>query len=169
MSTPAIFRRWLQGEIKWLQAHEGADDLQVFYDAAHILDQARQRATALGLTEVAKLCRCGAEAVAPIVAQESLSAALAALKPEGKRLTPPQVAKRYGVSPDTVRRWIEAGELKAVNIASKKATRPRHRIEPEALAEFDRKRMAKTLPAKPETKRRSRKPDRFHPILDRYR
>ena len=47
--TSAQLRRWLQAEIRWIQAHEGADDEQLFYDAAGILDDARQKAAALGL------------------------------------------------------------------------------------------------------------------------
>jgi hypothetical protein len=159
MNVPQ-FRRWLQAEIRWLQTHEAADDLQLFYDAAGVLDEARQKATALGLPEVAKLCRCRAKAVAPITAQESLSAALAAL-PRNKLLSVPDVAKRYSVSPETVRRWIVTGELKASNIANK-GKRPRHRIAPDALAEFDAKRgNLAPLPAK----RRGRSQD---PIVTRY-
>jgi excisionase family DNA binding protein len=64
------------------------------------------------------------------------------------RLTPPQVAKRYGVSPDTVRSWIERGELRAVNIGNG-TVKPRYRIEPAALADFDKRRTAdKTPPQK---------------------
>jgi hypothetical protein len=148
--TTAQFRRWLKAEIRWLQAHETADEEQIFYDAAGILVEARQKATALGLPEAADLCRCRAKAVAPITAQESLAAVLGALRAQKrpsteKHLTPPQVAKRYGVSPATVRGWIESGELKATNIASK-GKRPMHRITPDALAEFDAKRGKLTPP-----------------------
>ena len=49
-------------------------------------------------------------------------------------LTPPQVARRYGVSPDTVRAWIASGELRAVNVG--KGKRPRHRVHIDALKEL---------------------------------
>lgn len=74
------------------------------------------------------------------------------------RLTPPQVAKRYGVSPDTVRMWIERGELRAMNVG-KGATRPRYRIEPDALAELDKKRGANIVPPTPRKRRRKRVSD----------
>jgi hypothetical protein len=151
--TTAQFRRWLQAEIRWLQGHEAADDEQLFYDAAGILDEARKKAAALGLPEVAELCRCRARAVAPITAQRSLSAALAALPSTDKHLTPPQVAKRYGVSPATVRGWIESGELKATNTAAR-GKRPRHRITPDALTEFDLKRRTDESPKQPRRKPR---------------
>ena len=50
-----------------------------------------------------------------------------------RRLTPPQIAQRYGVSPDKVLRWIRTGELKArPNLATRlggpAATQSRRRI-----------------------------------------
>lgn len=75
-------------------------------------------------------------------------------KSNNTRLTPPDVAKRYGVSPDTVRGWIERGLLRAVNISPPGSKRPRHRIEPEALAEFDRKQIPNIVPPTPERRRR---------------
>ena len=50
--------------------------------------------------------------------------------------TPPQAADVLQVDPDTVRGWIESGELVASNLASRSATRPRWRISREALEEF---------------------------------
>jgi excisionase family DNA binding protein len=57
-------------------------------------------------------------------------------------LTPPEVARKLRVSPDKVRAWIERGELAAFNVADRVGGRPRWRIEPEALAEFERRRTA---------------------------
>lgn len=71
---------------------------------------------------------------------------------ERDRFTPPEVAKRLGVSPDTVRGWIASGALKAVNVAGP-GKRPSHRISPEALAEFERRRAPE-----PAVVRRRRKP-----------
>ena len=50
--------------------------------------------------------------------------------------TPPKAAKVLRVDPETVRGWIESGELRASNVASRSATRPRWRISREALEEF---------------------------------
>jgi excisionase family DNA binding protein len=69
-------------------------------------------------------------------------------------LTPPAVAKLYGVSADTVRAWIVSGELLAVNVA--KAKRPRYRISKDALNKFDAKNLPPVVPAQP-VRRRSRK------------
>lgn len=70
-------------------------------------------------------------------------------------LTPPQIAQRYGVSPDTVRGWITAGHLRAVNVGRGK--RPQYRVPAEALRELDAKRPPKVIPASPVQRRRRRK------------
>jgi excisionase family DNA binding protein len=51
---------------------------------------------------------------------------------DGDMLTPPQVAKRLGVTPETVIGWIKTGQLKASNIGNGKA-RPRYRIRQSAV------------------------------------
>jgi excisionase family DNA binding protein len=73
-------------------------------------------------------------------------------------LTPPQVAKRYGVSADTVRRWITSGNLRAVNVGEGKQ-RPRHRVSAEALKDFDAKRPPRVAPKAPPQRRRRRQVD----------
>ena len=75
-------------------------------------------------------------------------------KTKAGMLTPPQVAERYGVSPDTVRAWIISGELRAVNVG--KGKRPRHRVPVEALKELDAKHLVQVVPVVA-TKRRRRK------------
>lgn len=77
------------------------------------------------------------------------------------RLTPPEVAKLLGVSPDSVRGWIASGALKAVNVAGP-GKRPSHRISREALAEFERRRTPE-----PVVVRRRRKPA-TEPLVKRY-
>ena len=56
-------------------------------------------------------------------------------KPSGM-LTPPQVAKQLGVSPDKVRGWIRKGELHATDVAAGSGGRRRNRISEEDLAKF---------------------------------
>jgi excisionase family DNA binding protein len=68
-------------------------------------------------------------------------------------LTVADVAVRYRVSPDKVRRWIDRGELAAVNTADDPCGRPQLRITPEAVAEFERRR-AGGKPARPTRRRR---------------
>jgi len=64
-------------------------------------------------------------------------------------LTPPQVAKQLGVSPDKVRGWIDKGELYATNVATGSGGRPRYRISEEDLAAFQRARQPSKPPPKP--------------------
>lgn len=55
-------------------------------------------------------------------------------------LTPPQVAARLGVKPESVTAWIRSGALRALNLARPGSIRPRYRISPEALDTFERTR-----------------------------
>jgi excisionase family DNA binding protein len=57
-------------------------------------------------------------------------------------LTPPQLARLLGVSPDKILAWIGAGELKAINVATKVGCRPRYRIDQRDLEDFERRRAA---------------------------
>lgn len=50
--------------------------------------------------------------------------------------TPPEIAKALRVDPSTVLSWVKTGELRASNLASRSATRPRWRISREALEAF---------------------------------
>jgi len=121
-------------------------------------------ALALDRPDVAKLCRIGNRPLALTVAQETLSACLASLRakrpaaPQAEMLTPPEVARRYGVSPDTVRARIVAGQLPAVNVGQGQR-RPRYRVSAEGLKEFDAKRPARVAPEAPRQRRRHRKLD----------
>jgi excisionase family DNA binding protein len=63
-----------------------------------------------------------------------------------------EIAARYRVSEDRVRRWIARGELRAINRRDSRAGRPSWVIPPEALAEFERGRQAASADA----------PKRFH-------
>ena len=51
-------------------------------------------------------------------------------------LSPPQIAERLGVAPRKVIAWIRSGELAAVNLASRGASRPRYAVSPASLAKF---------------------------------
>ncbi len=55
-------------------------------------------------------------------------------------LTPPEVAKRLRVSPETVIGWIKADELKAINAGRRGCVRPRYRILESDLEDFIRRR-----------------------------
>lgn len=49
-------------------------------------------------------------------------------------LSPPKLAKQWGISPDKVIRWIRSGELNAANLGD--ATRPRYRISESDATRF---------------------------------
>lgn len=53
---------------------------------------------------------------------------------------PKEIASRFGVGLSKVLGWIHAGELQAVNIASRADMQPRFVVTAEALAEFERSR-----------------------------
>lgn len=73
--------------------------------------------------------------------------------------TPPELAKLCSVKADTVRAWIEAGLLEAVNFADPKSTRPRWRIMPEAWEAFLRSRSSRNK-GEPVAKRRRKSGDK---------
>jgi hypothetical protein len=57
-----------------------------------------------------------------------------------RNLTPPEIARRYGVANNKVLEWIHTGELAALNLARRGCDRPRYSITPESLAAFERAR-----------------------------
>jgi excisionase family DNA binding protein len=70
--------------------------------------------------------------------RENLGVALP--EPLQAGLTVADVARRYRVGEDKIRRWISTGELRATNTATVLCGRPRWVISPDALAEFERRR-----------------------------
>jgi excisionase family DNA binding protein len=75
-----------------------------------------------------------------------------------KRLTPPQVAKKLGVSPHTVRTWIRDGELKAIRVGRMGAKKCRLVVDPESLAEFEKRRQAPVREPRRQRRRKDREP-----------
>lgn len=57
--------------------------------------------------------------------------------PTPSKLTPPELAKRWGVSPTTVIGWIRSGELRAIDVARRGARRPRYRIDVADVLAFE--------------------------------
>jgi helix-turn-helix protein len=68
------------------------------------------------------------------------------------KLTPPQIAERYGISSEKVIVWIKAGELRAFNAAMSATGRPRWLIDEADLTAFEQRRSAQ--PSKPAARRR---------------
>ena len=69
-------------------------------------------------------------------------------------LTPPKLAKEWACKPEKIITFINSGELRAFDVSLNPGTgRPRWRITPEAIAEFEVRRSA----VKPAAKRRRKK------------
>lgn len=68
-------------------------------------------------------------------------------------LTPADVAQRYGVSEDKVAFWIRAGELRAINLATRRTGRPRWKIAPADLVIFESGRAATPVESSPRRRR----------------
>ena len=71
-------------------------------------------------------------------------------------LTPPEIAKRYGVDAHKIVAWIRRGELRAIDVSSTPGGRPRYRIAPADLAIFEQARA--TGPTPKITRRRRKDP-----------
>jgi hypothetical protein len=69
------------------------------------------------------------------------------------QLTPPALARRWGIRVGKVLAWIAAGELCAVNMATLRGGVPRWRISEDEAERFKRSRMSVAAP-KPTTRRR---------------
>lgn len=72
----------------------------------------------------------------------------------GRYLSPPEVAERFGVDAAKVLVWIRAGELRAIDAATRTGGRPRFRISPADLALFEAARAAGPTPRVTRCRRR---------------
>lgn len=57
-----------------------------------------------------------------------------------KKITPPQLAKLWGISPCKVVKWIRAGELRASDASTERGGRPRYLIDVNDLCDFEARR-----------------------------
>jgi hypothetical protein len=71
------------------------------------------------------------------------------------KLTPPQIAEAWGISPEKVLRWIKIGELRALNCATRRRGRPRYLVDVEDLKAFETGRRV-CAPPVPSPRRRRR-------------
>jgi hypothetical protein len=63
-------------------------------------------------------------------------------------LSPPEYARRLGVKPSKVIAWIRSGELRSLDASSRPGVgRPRFRISPDAIVEFENRRGVQPAPA----------------------
>ena len=70
------------------------------------------------------------------------------------KLTPPELAREWGVSAAKILHWIRSGELRAIDIARRRGGRPRYLIDRADIAAFE---AVRQVVVKPRISRR-RKP-----------
>jgi len=73
------------------------------------------------------------------------------------KLTPPQIARMWGIKCHKVLAWIRSGELKAMNAAEKLGGRPRYLVDKSDLAAFEKGRQV--IPTPLQSNRRKHKND----------
>jgi len=93
-----------------------------------------------------------------VTSEPDLPARLDFAVEQRETVTPPALARHYGVSPDKIVGWINSGELAAINVAAKPNGRPRWRITAEAVIEFEQRRSSKP-PITPTRRRRRKDPN----------
>jgi len=72
------------------------------------------------------------------------------------KITPPKLARLWGISPDKILVWIRSGELRAIDASTSRTQRPRYLIDLDDLADFEARRAETPSPKskprrKPET------------------
>jgi len=72
------------------------------------------------------------------------------------KLSPPQIARRWGVSPQKILAWIRSGELRAIDAATHRGGRPRYLVDIADLAAFEQRRAVVVPPATRRCRRRRR-------------
>ena len=128
------------------QAHEAAQQ------AAGEEEQALERLEQAG-AELVHLLQTAAK---DLEAQATVSRK-PAMKPTDAKpavLTPPKLAREWGVDEDTIYAWIRSNELRATNVVKKPGGRPRYRISRQDADDFQRRRQ--NLPPPPPSPRRKR-------------
>jgi hypothetical protein len=71
-------------------------------------------------------------------------------------VSPRRYANSRNINVSKVLTWIRSGELRAVNLAVRPEGRPRWKLTPEAIAEFEAKRSSTPPPAPPPRRPRRR-------------
>jgi hypothetical protein len=87
------------------------------------------------------------------------------LKMKKRKKTPPELAQEWGISADKVLAWINSGELRAIDAATKPGGRPRYLIDEDDIAAFEARRALVPTP-KPSGRRRTGK--KSENVIDFY-
>ena len=62
--------------------------------------------------------------------------------PPDRYFTPPQLARRWQVSRSKILGWLARGEMRGIDLATRRGGRPRWRIPLDAVLEFEQRRAA---------------------------
>jgi len=73
-------------------------------------------------------------------------------------LSPHQVAKKLKVRPERVYQWLNSGELPGIDLSSNGSSRPRWRIDQQAIDSFLESKRSKPAPTPAPQRRRVPKP-----------
>lgn len=71
-----------------------------------------------------------------------------------QKITPPALARKWGIDVEKVLTWIRTGQLRAINGAENPDGRPRYLIDLADIEDFERRRQAGPAP-KPVRRRRA--------------
>lgn len=71
------------------------------------------------------------------------------------KITPPQLASRWGIGDEKVLAWIHSGELRAIDASTKRGGRPRYLIDEVDIAAFEAKRAVTQPPKQRRSRRRA--------------
>lgn len=63
------------------------------------------------------------------------------------KISPPKLAKRWGIDPAKVLTWIRVGELRAIDASSRQGGRPRYLIDERDIEAFEQRRAVASSPA----------------------
>jgi hypothetical protein len=96
--------------------------------------------------------RCDGQRAIPAELVPAIIRSLAArgwvlAEPRRTKVTPPQLAREWRISPDKVLQWIRSGELPAINGAAEPNGRPRYLIDQADVELFEAAR--RVVPKKP--------------------
>ena len=76
------------------------------------------------------------------------------MKTARQKLTPPEVARIWGVSADKILGWIRSGELRAIDASQSRGQRPRFLIDVKDLDDFESRRSVVSSLKKPTQRHR---------------
>lgn len=74
---------------------------------------------------------------------------------ERVKLTPPQLARLWGVTTEKIVAFIKSGELAAIDASTRRNQRPRYLIDKSAVEDFERRRAVVPKPEPAPRRKRS--------------